>query len=124
MALSLQTAGWLVVGLMLGAVNVWLIRLSVDRYTRSPEGNGRLTLLPGLFARIILVTGLLFLAVRSGLVNGAAALVGYWVGRTLMLRGMSRRSADAALTTEPPSSVEQEPADQSFERGPAGSSGS
>ena len=120
MDLSLQTAGWLVVGVILGAANVWLIRLAVDRYTRSSEEDGRLTLLPGLFARIIIVAGLLFLAVRTGLVNGAAALVGYWVGRTLMLRGIRRRSADAVPTTALSSSAEQKAVDQSFERGPAG----
>ena len=115
MTLSLHTVGWLALGLIAGAANVWLIRLTVDRYVRSPESRGPLALLPGLLARVIVVTGLLFLAMRTGLVNGGAALVGFWLGRTLILRRTAHQTAGASSTVLSKPLAEERDADPSLQ---------
>ena len=118
MTLGLQTVGWLLLGLITGAANVWVIRLAVDRHVRSSENGGRLVLLPGLLARVIIATGLLFLAARTGLLNGAVALLGYWLGRTLMLQEISRQMGEASLTSLDLRSAEQEDTSQSLRQDP------
>ena len=115
MTLSLHTAGWLALGLIAGAANVWLIRLAVDRYVRLPENRGQLALVPGLLVRVIVVTGLLYLAMRSSLVNGAVALVGFWLGRTLILRRTAHQTASASSTVPSKPSAEEREADQSLQ---------
>jgi len=113
MTLSVQTVGWLGLGLITGIGSVWLIQLAVDRYLRSLESGKRPFLLPGLLARIAVTTGLLFLAARTGLINGVVALMGYWLGRTILLRGISRRVRDSPPASVNPRSTEQEGADPS-----------
>ncbi len=88
----MRTWSWLLAGMLMGAINLLLLRWTVDNLASTPVSRARAHVALSGTLRLAFVAGLLAFAALQGGREILLAFLGFWISRWSLLHWWSRAS--------------------------------